>query len=113
MRLSIRSVTQADLPLLAEMNKRLIEDEGSCNPMTIEELQQRMSKWLAEDWDVRLFIDDGKELIIGYAVYQFRSDDYHPETRIVYLRQLYLERVMRSQGITGIGTTYREGVLDN
>ena len=30
---------------------------------------------------------------------QFRSDDYHPETKIVYLRQLYVERTMRSQGI--------------
>ena len=32
MSLLIRPANEADLPLLAQMNKRLIEDEGSRNP---------------------------------------------------------------------------------
>ena len=94
-----RSVTEADLPLLAEMNKRLIADEGSCNPMTTAELQQRMSDWRSNGWEIRLFLDNEPKRVVGYAVYQLRSDDYFPENKVVYLRQLYVERMMRSQGI--------------
>ena len=45
MKITAHSATEADLPLLAEMNRRLIEDEGSENPMTVAELQQRMRAW--------------------------------------------------------------------
>ena len=38
--------TTADLPLLAKLNKQLIEDEGHRNPMTVAELETRMRNWL-------------------------------------------------------------------
>ena len=38
MPLLIRPATKSDLPILAQMNRRLIEDEGSRNPMSIAEL---------------------------------------------------------------------------
>ena len=83
--LALHPATQADLPLLAEMNKRLIDDEGSRNPMTVNELRERMQGWLRTDWQIRLFSDEA-ENIIGYAVYQLRPDDYFLEMKIVYLR---------------------------
>ena len=97
MRLIIRSATEADVPALAAMNKRLIEDEGSRNPMTVAELQQRMHGWLNGDWQVRLFEEENSG-VVGYAVFQPRPDDYFPEKQIVYLRQLYVERERRSRG---------------
>lgn len=36
MTLSLRAAGFDDIPLLAEMNKRLIEDEGSRNPAALE-----------------------------------------------------------------------------
>ena len=96
--LALHPATEADLPLLAEMNKRLIDDERSRNPMTVNELRERMQGWLLTDWHIRLFSDEA-ENVVGYAVYQLRQDDYFPEMKIVYLRQLYIERERRSRGL--------------
>jgi GNAT superfamily N-acetyltransferase len=100
MPLLIRPANAADLPLLAQMNKRLIEDEGSRNPMSLDQLADRMQGWLLGDWEVRLFATN--EGVVGYAVYQLRRDEYFPNQAIVYLRQFYVEREIRGQGL---GTT--------
>jgi hypothetical protein len=46
MSLSLRFAQEADLPALAQMNKALIEDEANRNPMSLEQLQQRLAGWL-------------------------------------------------------------------
>ena len=97
MPLLIRPATQSDLPTLARMNQRLIEDEGSRNPMSITELQNRMREWLEGEWRVELFSEG--DTVVGYAVYQFRNDIYEPCKVVVYLRQLYIERDKRSRGL--------------
>ena len=97
MPLLIRPADEADLPLLAQMNKRLIEDEGSRNPMSLDQLAERMRGWLLGDWEVKLFATDAG--VVGYAVYQARRDEYFPDQTIVYLRQFYIEREMRGQGL--------------
>ena len=86
---------EADLPLLAQMNKCLIEDEGSRNPMSVVELQQRMGGWLRSDWRADLFVEN--ETVVGYAVYQLRKDEYFPNNSMVYLRQMYIDRNKRSR----------------
>ena len=97
MPLLIHPADQADLPLLAQMNKRLIEDEGSRNPMSLDQLADRMRGWLLGDWQVKLFATD--ERVVGYAVYRLRRDEYFPDRVVVYLRQFYIEREMRRQGL--------------
>ena len=97
MTLTLRSATDKDLPNLAQMNKRLIEDEGSRNPMSVEELQARMAKWTREDWKMDLFMEQGSA--VGYAVYQLRKDEYDPDRNVVYLRQMYLEREYHNLGV--------------
>jgi GNAT superfamily N-acetyltransferase len=97
MTLAIRAATDDDLTLLARMNKHLIEDEGSRNPMSIEQLRQRMRGWLGGDWKIDLFVEE--DAVVGYAVYQFRQDEYLPDKTIVYLRQMYIERDQRSRGL--------------
>ena len=97
MPLLIRSAGEADLPLLAQMNKRLIEDEGSRNPMSIDQLAERMRGWLLSDWEMRLFATNVG--VVGYAVYQARRDEYFPDQTIVYLRQFYIERELRGRGL--------------
>jgi GNAT superfamily N-acetyltransferase len=95
--LFIRPANEADLPLLAQMNKRLIEDEGSRNPMSLDQLAERMQGWLLGDWQVKLFATDAG--VVGYAVYQTHRDEYFPDQTFVYLRQFYVEREMRGQGL--------------
>ena len=97
MPLLIHPADQADLPLLAQMNKRLIEDEGSRNPMSLDQLADRMRGWLHADWELKLFATD--ERVVGYAVYRLRRDEYFPDRVVVYLRQFYIEREMRRQGL--------------
>ena len=77
----IRSALEADLSLLVQMNKRLIEDERSRNPMSVDELRERMAGWLRGDWRIDLFTQD--DVVVGYAVYQFRPDDYVPSSATI------------------------------
>jgi ribosomal protein S18 acetylase RimI-like enzyme len=99
MPLIMRSATEADIPALAAMNKRLIEDEDSRNPMSVAELQQRMHGWLIGDWQVRVFEEENNG-VVGYAIFQSRPDEYFAENQIVYLRQLYVAPEYRSRGVS-------------
>ncbi len=92
-----RAATLQDAPLLARMNRQLIEDERSRNPMTIAELEVRMAGWLNGDWRAVVFEQDG--LPVGYVLYQFRSDEYRPSETAVYVRQFFVARERRRRGI--------------
>ena len=48
-----------DAGRLAEMNRRLIEDERHPNPMNLEQLNRRMSEWLEKEYTGYLAIEDG------------------------------------------------------
>lgn len=79
-----------DAGKLAEMNKRLIGDERHPKPMNLEQLTQRMSAWLQNEYIGYLAIEDKK--IVGYCL--FRDDgEYY------YMRQLYVERENRRNSI--------------
>src|SRR6185503_3128358 len=88
--MTFRRATQDDCALLADLNHQLIRDEGHRNRMTVPELEQRMKGWLASEYAAVLF-EDGKELV-AYALYR-----EHPED--IYLRQLFVVRSRRRQGI--------------
>jgi GNAT superfamily N-acetyltransferase len=90
MPVNFRFATAADSSLLASMNYQLIRDEGHRNQMTLLELDQRMTGWLASDYQAVIFEEDGAAA--GYAL--FRSEpDY------IYLRQFYVRRDRRRNGI--------------
>jgi L-amino acid N-acyltransferase YncA len=98
MTLSLRPASPADLDLLAGMNKRLIEDEGSRNPMTLVALKERMASWLGTDeYTVDLFLSG--TYVVGYAVYQPRNTNASTGQHYVYLRQLYIARDVRGKGL--------------
>jgi len=85
-----RRATIADLPLLARMNARLIRDEGHRNAMTGPELQMRMQGWLAGKYTAAIFESDAAQ--VGYVLY--RREEPH-----IYLRQFFVERDWRRQGV--------------
>src|SRR5262245_22758387 len=85
----LRVATVADAAVLAEMNHRLIRDEGHRSRMTVPQLRDRMDEWLrAEYAAVVVELDDAA---VGYALYR-RDPEY------VYLRQLYVEPEYRRRG---------------
>lgn len=61
----IQKCTLEDVPQLAVLNKQLIDDEKSTNPMTIPELEERMSDFLNTEYDAYFFIVD--DTVVEYA----------------------------------------------
>ncbi|GMW00647.1 MAG: hypothetical protein AMXMBFR84_17840 [Candidatus Hydrogenedentota bacterium] len=75
---------------LARMNQKLIADEGHRNPMTFEELRQRMLAWLSSEYEATVLRCDAKT--VGYALFR-------RETEFIYLRQFWIAPEYRRRGI--------------
>jgi GNAT superfamily N-acetyltransferase len=88
--MTFRPATLDDCARLAELNHQLIHDEGHRNRMNVLELEQRMREWLAGEYRAVLYEDGGE--IVAYALYRERPEE-------IYLRQFYVVRHQRSQGI--------------
>ena len=58
--------------------------------MTVSELEQRMKAWLASEYAAVLFEDDAEA--VAYALYREEPEE-------IYLRQLFVMRNRRRQGI--------------
>jgi predicted acetyltransferase len=92
-----RVATAADYPMLAEWNHQLIQDEGHRNPMTVAELEQRMSTWLASGEHptgtmYRAIVFSDKNEAVAYALFRETDDE-------IYLRQFFVVRHRRREGI--------------
>lgn len=88
--MNFRRATLNDCALLAELNHQLILDEGHRNRMTVPELEQRMKGWLASEYAAVLFENSGE--VVAYALYREQPEE-------IYLRQLFVVRNRRRQGI--------------
>ncbi|MDI6871113.1 MAG: GNAT family N-acetyltransferase [Bacillota bacterium] len=95
--LSLQAATGKDLPVLARMSCELIEDEGATTSRSLAEVEHRLAEWLEDGWSIDLFLHDGD--IAGYAIYQFRPDEYYPERTVAYLRDFFIARPLRRQGL--------------
>jgi GNAT superfamily N-acetyltransferase len=88
--MQFRFAQSEDAELLATLNAQLIRDEGHRNKMTPAQLTERMSGWLAGEYQAVIF--EVSETILGYAL--FRS-----EPEYVYLRHLFVCPKFRRQGV--------------
>src|SRR5690349_3385575 len=88
--MTIRAATLDDCRRLAELNHQLIRDEGHRNPMTIPQLEQRMRGWLSGEYRAMIYEDGGE--VVAYALFREQAEE-------IYLRQLFVIRNRRSQGI--------------
>lgn len=79
-----------DCALLAELNHQLIRDEGHRNSMTLPQLEQRMRGFIQGEYRAIIFEEYGQ--VVAYALYREGADE-------VYLRQLFVVRHRRRQGI--------------
>ena len=96
--IKIRAVAENDIALVAAMNKRLVEDEGSRNPFADSQYRERMRGWLLNgDWELVLFIDSA-DTPLGYAAYRIEKDEYCQKREVVHLRQFFIDRRFRGCG---------------
>jgi GNAT superfamily N-acetyltransferase len=87
---TLRFATPQDADELAPLNYQLIRDEGHRNPMTVEQLADRMRAWLQADYRALLYLH--QDHIIAYALYRETADE-------IYLRHLFVGRDHRRCGI--------------
>ena len=88
--MTFRKATLSDCALLVDLNHQLIRDEGHRNRMSVPQLEERMREWLASEY-VAIIFEDNKETV-AYAVYREQPKE-------IYLRQLFVVRSRRRQGI--------------
>jgi len=89
--MNYRIATPDDYQALAEWNHQLIRDERDRNPMDVAQLKERMRAWLASGGYTAVMFEENGETV-AYAL--FREDDSE-----IYLRQLFVVRHRRRQGI--------------
>ncbi len=87
---TLRAATVEDATVLARLNNRLILDEGSDNPMNLEQLTQRMLGFLREEY--RAVIIEVNAQVAGYCLYR-------PQTGGVYVRQYMMKPQHRALGL--------------
>lgn len=87
--LQVRKATYRDIPLLTQMNKRLIEDEKSPNTMDDEQLQRRMVSFI--DGRYKGWILEAGSEPAGYAL----TIDQNTE---LYVRHFFVDRPYRRRG---------------
>lgn len=97
MTVELRKATINDIATLAEMNKELIEDEHSRNPLNVHQLTLRMQTWLDSNWSAVMIFKNSA--LIGYLLYQQRQDDNYMDERVIYVRQFFVQRTYRRRGI--------------
>jgi predicted acetyltransferase len=89
MLIELRPASADDAPLLARLNKHLIEDEGSDNLMSVAELETHMRQMLTVDYEAFMFYsDDG---LLGYALLRISQN-------LMYLRQFFICSEIRRRG---------------
>jgi ribosomal protein S18 acetylase RimI-like enzyme len=86
-----RYAVQDDAPFLADINRQLIQDEWDGGGMSLERLEARMRRWLADD-DYRavLFLEDGTT--VAYALVSVDEDS-------AFIRHFFVLREHRKKGV--------------
>lgn len=88
--MNLRTATLADVDTLAELNHQLIADEGADNPMSVQQLAERMAEWLEGRYRAMLFEEEGAP--VAYALYRDDGES-------IYLRQFFVTRERRRAGV--------------
>jgi predicted metal-dependent HD superfamily phosphohydrolase/GNAT superfamily N-acetyltransferase len=88
--LTFRVAGPQDCAVLAEFNHQLIRDEGHRNPMTVPQLEERMRGFIQGEYRAIMFEQNSQ--VVAYALYRERPEE-------IYLRQLFVVRPRRRQGI--------------
>ncbi len=91
--MEIKTCTPNDIPLLAQMNELLIEDENAETNLSLPQLEARMAGFIATNYKAFLFYADPghSENAVGYALCDMSKTP-------IYLRQFFICRNERRKG---------------
>ena len=89
-KLTHRAATIRDVPLLARLNRQLVEDEHARTRLTLDGLEDRMRGWLRGEYAATIF-ELGEEPV-AYALYRKTDGGTH-------IRQFFVVRHARRQGV--------------
>ena len=96
--LEMRKHTAAEFDALAQMNKELIEDEESRNPMSVAELRERLERYVNDEgWTLDVFVSEGQT--VGYITFRYEANPVGPNCQTVHLKQFYISREHRRLGL--------------
>ncbi|MFZ4828616.1 MAG: GNAT family N-acetyltransferase [Phototrophicaceae bacterium] len=98
MEIILRQATLGDVPVLAEMNRMLRQDELSPRTKDLAWLTERMQEWITNQMYTIVVMERGDE-IIGYASFRSEVDLVDPTQQNLFLRQFFIKPVYRRRGI--------------
>ena len=98
MEIILRHATLMDVPVLADMNRMLREDELSPRTKDLAWLTERMHEWVINQVYTVVVMQRGDE-IIGYASFRTEADLVNPNQHNLFLRQFFIKPVYRRRGI--------------
>lgn len=86
-----RLATADDAPLLADVNRQLIQDEWGGGGMSLERLEERMRRWITEgDYTAVLFLEDGQT--VAYSLVSVDEDS-------AFIRHFFVLHEHRGRGV--------------
>jgi len=85
-----RYAVESDAPFLAEINRQLIEDEWDGGGMSLERLEARMRRWLADD-DYRALLFQENGTTVAYTLISVDEDTS-------YIRHFFVLHEHRGRG---------------
>jgi GNAT superfamily N-acetyltransferase len=89
--MEFRYAEQADAAFLADINRQLIEDEWDGGGMSLERLEARMSRWIAEDdYQAILFREAGAT--VAYSLVSIDEDS-------AFIRHFFVLHEHRGKGV--------------
>src|SRR3954451_15167808 len=86
-----RNATEADAPLLARINRELIEEEWGGGGMSLEALEDRIRRWLADD-EYHAVLFHEQEEPVAYALVSMDEDS-------AYIRHFFVFHEHRVRGV--------------
>ena len=86
-----RTAVEADVPMLARFNQQLIEDEWGGGGMSLERLEARIRRWLADD-DYRAVLFEEAGQTVAYALVSLEEES-------AYVRHFYVVDAHRGGGV--------------
>ncbi len=92
MAMDYREAVESDAPMLARINRQLIEDEWGGGGMSLERLEAPVRRWLSEgEYRALLFREHGET--VAYALVSVEDDDS------AYIRHFFVLPAHRGGGV--------------
>ena len=91
--MTFRFANGSDLPVVAQMNRELLQSERLASDPSECELLDRLAKWMTEGQRIILF--DSESQPVGYALFSFGE---RLGEQLVYLRHFFIRKEHRRKG---------------